>query len=329
MTKQLFLLASASLLFGACDKGTPSALDNIKVSPEDLAKKVAEKEPGQTPPEPEKAPVKHTGTLEERVAALEARLDKSAEALNALDQAYAAQKAQMKEQQEEQEKNTPAPDGIFAVDISDNIKAGQVEGPMDAPVTIVDAFDFACPYCRKVSTTLEELVKEYDGKVRVVYKDMIVHPQVATEAHMASCAAAKQGKYLPFKHALWEKGFDPYFQGRDPSKLGKDNLLVIANDVGLDVEKLKTDMASKECQDHMNVDKAELVGKFNVNSTPTLYINGTVVPGALPKETFKELIDQKLKLVADSGVKPGEYYDKEIMAKGEKKFRNKLTPKPN
>ena len=68
------------------------------------------------------------------------------------------------------------------------------------------AFDFACPYCQRVAGTMEELVKEYNGKVRVVYANMVVH-EPAKPAHLASCAAAKQGKYKEFKDAFWEKGF--------------------------------------------------------------------------------------------------------------------------
>lgn len=314
------LLASVSLLAVAtgCENTAKSSLDDVKAPAPTEAPKPGVKPLAEKPSAP------HTGSLEERVAALEARLDRSAEALNFLDQAYAAQK----QQQEEKERGEPAPDAVFAVDIAQDVKAGLVEGSVDAPVTIVDAFDFACPYCRRVSSTLDELVKEYDGKVRVVYKNMIVHPQVATDAHLASCAAAKQGKYPKFKTLLWEKGFDPYAAARDPSKLGKDNMVAIGQEAGLDVEKMKTDMASKECQDFMKADMEELA-KFHVNSTPTLYVNGTVVGGALPKEYFKELIDQKLKAVEGSGVKAGEYYEKEIIAKGEKKFRSKLDPKPN
>jgi len=265
-----------------------------------------------------------SGDLEARVKKLEADNAKHAEALDFLDKVYAQQKGQ----QEAQEREEPAPDAIFAVDIAQNVKAGQVEGPANAPVTIVEAFDFACPYCRQVSDTLEALVKDYPGKVRVVFKNMVVHPQVATTAHLASCAAAKQGKYPQFKNALWTKGFDAYASARDPSKLGEDNIIAIAKDVGLDTDKLKTDMKSDECKNFLENDRKEL-DKFHVNSTPTLFVNGTHVGGALPETQFKTMIDEKLKLVEQSGVPAGEYYDKEIMGKGEKQFRSKKDPKPS
>ncbi|MEO6775658.1 MAG: thioredoxin domain-containing protein [Kofleriaceae bacterium] len=265
-----------------------------------------------------------SGDLEARVKKLEADNAKHAEALDFLDKVYAQQKGQ----QEAQEREEPAPDAIFAVDIAQNLKAGQVEGPATAPVTIVEAFDFACPYCRQVSDTLESLVKDYNGKVRVVFKNMVVHPQVATTAHLASCAAAKQGKYPQFKNALWTKGFDAYAAAHDPSKLGEENILAIAKDVGLDVDKLKVDMKSEECKTFLENDRKEL-DKFHVNSTPTLFVNGTHVGGALPEQQFKTMIDEKLKLVEQSGVPAAEYYDKEVMGKGEKQFRSKKDPKPS
>ena len=263
------------------------------------------------------------GDLEARVKKLEDSNAKYAEALDFLQKVY----AQQKQQQDAEERDEPAPDATFAVDIANDVKAGQVEGPASAPVTIVEAFDFACPYCRKVSDTLDALVKDYPGKVRIVYKNMVVHPQVATPAHLASCAAAKQGKYVVMKNALWTKGFDAYAAARDPSKLNEENVIAIAHDVGLDTDKLKSDMHSSDCDAQLKADMQELE-KFHVNSTPTLFVNGTHVGGALPEATFKQLIDEKLKAFESSGVPAADYYDKEIMAKGEKKFRSKKDPKP-
>ena len=295
-----------------------SKLDEVVAKPTKAPKAAAQAEAAN-------ADIPAAGTdLESRVKRLEAIQAKYAEPLDFLGKVY----DQQKQQQEAKEHDEPAPDAVFAVDVASDLKAGQVEGPASAPVTIVEAFDFACPYCRKVSDTLEELVKDYDGKVRVVFKNMVVHPQVATTAHMASCAASKQGKYPAFKNAFWIKGYDAYQAARDPSKLGEDNVIAIAHDIGLDVDKLKTDMKSDACKQLVDADMAELA-KFKVNSTPTLFINGQVVPGALPKEQFKSIIDAKLKIAEASGVDGKNYYEKEIMEKGEKQFRSKMDPKPN
>lgn len=157
---------------------------------------------------------------------------------------------------------------------------------------------------------------------------MVVHPQVVTDAHKAGCAAAKQQKFVPFKNAFWEKAYLPYQSAHDPTKLGVENIMVIAKEIGLDTAKLKADMESPDCQAAITKDMEELA-KFHVNSTPTFFINGKHVGGALPKEAFKQVIDERLKVAQASGVSGADYYEKEVMGKGEKQFRSKVDPKPN
>jgi protein-disulfide isomerase len=204
-----------------------------------------------------------------------------------------------------------------------------LQGSADAPITIVKAFDFACPYCMKATPTMNTLVEMYSGKVRVVYKNLVVHPDSALPGHLASCAAAKQGKYLAFKDAFWEKAFTPYAQsrGQDATKMQKENILAFSKDLGLDTAKLATDMDSDECKMLLKNDQEELEA-FQVGSTPTFFVNGRIISGALPVEAFKQIIDEELKKVEQSGVAPADYYEKVVVAKGEKKFRSKKDPKP-
>lgn len=157
-------------------------------------------------------------------------------------------------------------------------------------------------------------MKEYNGKLRVVTKNMIVHPQVMN-VHLAGCAAAKQGKFEPFKNLYWEKGYKA-------RKMDDANVEAIAKEVGLDMTKFKADKDSQFCKDLIQADMAEMQ-KFHVNSTPTFFVNGTHVGGALPKQSFKQMIDEKLKVAGDQT----DYYDKVIMATGEKQFRSKMDPK--
>jgi protein-disulfide isomerase len=270
--------------------------------------------------QPAVAPVAadHSGDVETRLRRLEDNYAKYAEALDFLGKVYAQQKAQ----QAAQEAEEPDPTAVFAVAVADDVKLGKVDGPASATVTIVKAFDFACPYCQRANATMDELVKEYGGKVRVVYKDMVVHPQVATPAHLLACAAAKQGKYMPMKEAIWEKGFLPYAAARDPGKLSKENLLAVAKDIGIDVQKAEADMAGAECNKIVQDDMAEL-GKYKVSSTPTFFVNGIHVGGALPKEAFKKIIDERLAVAEQSGVSGADYYEKEVLGKGVPAFRSK------
>jgi protein-disulfide isomerase len=157
----------------------------------------------------------------------------------------------------------------------------------------------------------------------VAFKNMVVHPQAVTDAHNAGCAAAKQGKFVAFKDAFWDKAFKPYAAQHDASKLGADNIMAIAKDIGLDTAKFKADMDGADCKAHIQADMAELA-KFHVGSTPTFFINGKLVVGAVPKEGFKQIIDEKLKVAEASGVPGASYYDKEVMEKGVKQFRSKM-----
>lgn len=140
------------------------------------------------------------------------------------------------------------------------------------------------------------------------------------DAHKAGCAAARQGKFVPFKAAYWEKAYATH----DSSK---DNILAIAKDVGLDTATFKTDMEGAECKALVEGDQAELQ-KFHVNSTPSFFINGKHLNGALPKDAFKKIIDERLAAVEASGVSAASYYEKEVMGKGEKQFRSKADRKP-
>src|SRR5262249_43569718 len=157
---------------------------------------------------------------------------------------------------------------------------------------------------------------------------MVVHPQVVMDAHKAGCAAALQGKFLAFKDAFWTKAFDPYATSHDQSKLGMDNILAIASEVGLDTAKLKTDMAGPECKALIEGDMSELQ-KFKVSGTPYFFINGKTLNGALPKEEFKKIIEERIKVAEASGVAGAEYYDKEVMGKGDKQFRSKRGRRAN
>jgi protein-disulfide isomerase len=157
---------------------------------------------------------------------------------------------------------------------------------------------------------------------------MVVHPQVVLTAHKAGCAAAKQQKFVVYKNAFWDKAFGPYASAHDQSKLGEENIMAIAKDIGLDTAKLKADMDSPDCQQQVDHDMQELA-KFHVNSTPSFFINGKHLGGAVPKEQFKAIIDERLKVAEASGVSGADYYEKEVMGKGEKQFRSKLDPKRN
>lgn len=159
--------------------------------------------------------------------------------------------------------------------------------------------------------------------MRVVFKNMVVHPQQVLTAHLAGCAAAKQGKFHEFYKAFWTHGYKPYQDQHDANSLGEDSVYKIAAGVGLDVPRLQGDLVP--CQHVLAADEAEL-RKFRVNGTPTFFINGEYIGGGLPKEGFKQIIDQKLAIAEKSGVPGADYYEKEIRGKGEKSIQRAARP---
>ena len=161
-----------------------------------------------------------------------------------------------------------------------------------------------------------------------MFKNEVVHPQVVTDAHRAGCAAGKQGKFVAFKDAFWDKAFKPYAQsqGKNQAALGAENIMAIAKELGLDTDKLKADMEG-ECKAHVEGDMAELA-KFRVGSTPTFFVNGKFFPNPRDKNDFKKVIDDRLRVAEASGVSGADYYEKEVMGKGEKQFRAPPRRKP-
>lgn len=164
-------------------------------------------------------------------------------------------------------------------------------------------------------------MKQQAGKVRVVYKNFVVHPERVMPAHMAACAAGKQGKFLEFKHAWWEKGYGEYAKTRDPGKLGEPTILAIAKDIGLDMNKFNADRKGEECKAQIAADMKEL-NKFGVNGTPSFFVNGkfTMFSGPGP---LNAMIDKAVADVGSSGVPAADYYQKVVIDKGLKKFRSK------
>jgi hypothetical protein len=122
--KRAATVVASLLLFVGCEDAK-SKLDTVK----------ADNAPSAAP----SAKADHSGTVEERLTRLENNYAKYAEALDFLGKVYAQQKAQ----QEAQRREEHDPNAVFAVDIAQNIKAGMVEGPNSATVTVVEAWDFA------------------------------------------------------------------------------------------------------------------------------------------------------------------------------------------
>jgi protein-disulfide isomerase len=188
-----------------------------------------------------------------------------------------------------------------------DLKGRPVRGGPAAKVTIVNFDDFQCPYCSRMHATLfPGLLKEYGGKVKFIYKDYPlteIHPWAMHAAVDANCLAAQDSD------AYWD--FADYVHssrrevGGDSAAAAFLNLDKAALDQGekhhLDALKLKA-CVQKSDETSVRGSMAE-ADKLGVDATPTLFINGEKISGAVPEEALRSIIDRAL---ADAGEKaPG------------------------
>jgi protein-disulfide isomerase len=246
--------------------------------------------------------------LDDRVAKLEAKVDKMQKALD-----------------EALPPSEPDEKTVYSVAID---PTDPVQGPADAKVTVVEAFEFLCPYCYMVAPTVDQILVKYPKDVRLVHKYVVVHGRAAIEPAMVACAAAKQGKLAQMKTVLWSHLFRMGSEGPElqPDELAPDHMQAMVREAGLDENKLGADMTSDACTGWLKA-SAESLRPVNVNATPAFFINGRYVSGAQPFETFDKVIQEE-KAKADAaigaGVAAADYYQKEIVAKGVKHVKGRF-----
>jgi len=213
--------------------------------------------------------------------------------------------------QPRQQRPRPKPEVTYSVPVD----KAPIEGPKNALVTVVEGFDFACPYCEQSRSLVDQIREAYPKDVRVAFKNYVVHPQIATIPALAGCAAAAQGKYAAMAPLIWDKGFKA---GRN---LSQENMEKLAGEAGLDLGKFKRDLNSEECKQSLREDQSQL-SAVGMSGTPGFYVNGRWV-AQRSLDGFKALIDEELKKARErvaQGSKPERYYDEWVVAKGEKKL---------
>jgi protein-disulfide isomerase len=231
-------------------------------------------------------------TPDDRLARLEHRLDKVAAALDkALGPAEPDQAA------------------VYALPIDEQ---DPIEGPRAAKITIVEGYDFLCPYCLMANPVVDKIRAKYPDDVRVVSKYLVVHGTPAATAGTYACAAAKQGKFAEMKTALWSRLWTTE-NGRPaahPEEITK--LDQLAATLGLDAGKLATDVDG--CKQWLQSGERTL-SAVGVHGTPAFFVNGRPLRDR-SFEGFDKLIAQELVKANRSGIASADYYDREIVAKG-------------
>jgi protein-disulfide isomerase len=179
--------------------------------------------------------------------------------------------------------------GVPAAEQKFDVQAGNApaKGPKNAPVTIVEFSDFQCPYCGRAQPALKQIMDQYAGKVRLVWKNqpLSFHPN-AMPAAEAAMAAYEQGGSDKF----W-KMHDKFFENQ--TALSPAYYEQVARDIGLDVTRWKAAVESRSSVGAIQADMSA-GNAVGANGTPTFFINGKRLVGALPFESFKTIIDAEL-----------------------------------
>ncbi len=153
-----------------------------------------------------------------------------------------------------------------------------VGGNPKGDVSLVEFFDYRCPYCKQVEPALEALLGQ-DKQLRFVYKELPVLGADSITASRAALAARKQGKYDALHRALMgTKG-----------QLDEPTVLKVAQSAGLDSDRLKRDMAAPEIDRALKANAA-LAEALDIRGTPAFVVGDDIVPGAIDLGTLKALI---------------------------------------
>lgn len=165
-------------------------------------------------------------------------------------------------------------------DLLHDPKSSFITGNPKGDVTVIEYFDYNCPYCRQSLIDVVKLI-ENDKNVRVILKEYPILGEASKHASLVAIAARKQNKYMEIHTALLSA------KGR----LDNNSIMKIAEGIGLDMEKLKADMASDETKTILNKN-IESGLKVGINGTPSFIINDELIPQVLPYEAMKGFISR-------------------------------------
>lgn len=157
-------------------------------------------------------------------------------------------------------------------------------GTVGAPITIVEFSDYQCPFCADIAPEIEAILNEYEGQIQFVYRDSPlenIHPDAFKAAEAANCAG-EQGRYWEMHPILFT----------NQSALSVENLKTYAIELELDVEQFNTCFDTGKYADEIRHDASDALA-YQVNSTPTFFVNGYRVVGASP-ELLRQAIEDAL-----------------------------------
>lgn len=161
----------------------------------------------------------------------------------------------------------------------------RLRGDPKSPVTIVEFSDYQCPYCQGVEPTLKKLLSKYQGRVSLAYRDLPlkdIHPQAELAAEASRCAG-EQGKFWEYHDVLFQ----------NPNRLDRNSLSDHARTVSLDEKQFESCLSAGKYKTQVEEDRQAGL-RAGVTGTPGFFINGTVLSGNQPQESFEKVIDAEL-----------------------------------
>jgi NhaA family Na+:H+ antiporter len=158
------------------------------------------------------------------------------------------------------------------------------QGPVDAPVTLVEYSDYECPACRSVHQSIKKILEVHGDHLQYVYRHFplsAVHPH-AQQAAEAAEAAAAQGKFWEMHAVLFEH-----------DRLDENSLMQYAAAIGLDIDQFRSDLAEQRYTAKIEEEFRNGI-RSGVNGTPTFYVNGERYDGAWDLESLRETVEKPL-----------------------------------
>jgi protein-disulfide isomerase len=188
---------------------------------------------------------------------------------------------------------TEDPRAVYRIPVDDS----PVKGPADALVTIVESSDFECPFCKRVGPTMKQVEQAYPGKVRFVFKH---NPLPFHAKAMPAAIASEEGRAQGGGAKFWEM-HDRLFDSAPA--LDRPALEQAAQAAGLDMTAFRKALDEQRHEGRIKRDQA-LVTALGAGGTPSFFVNGRKIAGAVPFEVFKGVIDEEL-AKAEALVKSG------------------------
>ena len=163
-----------------------------------------------------------------------------------------------------------------------------VAGNADGDVTIVEYFDYQCPYCRKIAPELQRVVHD-DGKVRLIWKDWPILGPISVVASRMALASKYQDKFLQAHEALIGVN----------SRLTEPRIRELLAGAGIDVDRLNRDLAANaKAIDAIVARNGDQAAAFGFNGTPSFIVGKFRVPGILTMAQFDQAIADARKAAA-------------------------------